>query len=142
MLYHPIYEAGLYLAEQGREECMISVVGLRQYCIPYPQFWTQAEEIERLYNARLITGPSDTGMHNRNVSTAHPASVDLTPEGTALPERNDGLTAPPMPPKSLASSDGVTADLALDIKMANGTSTESEADKYLSSVLVEWLRQP
>jgi hypothetical protein len=145
LLYHSIYEAGLYLAEQGREECMILVVGLRQHCIPYPQFWTQAEEIERLFNARLITGPSEAGMHSRNGSISHPPTTDPS-----------SLPAAPDAPVAEALADASAIDPALksistdnDVEMTNGFSdlaslrpSETEADKYLAAALVDWLRQP
>jgi len=68
ILHQPIYEAGLFLAEQGREECMIAVAGLQQYCIPYPQFWPRAEEIERLFRARQAS-----------VATAYATGSDHAP---------------------------------------------------------------
>ena len=49
---HPMYEAGRFLAEEGREECMASAAGLWQYSTPFPQFWESANEIERLYMAK------------------------------------------------------------------------------------------
>ena len=47
-----MYAAGLFLAEEGREECMACIAGLWQYSIPFPQFWEQADEIERVYAAK------------------------------------------------------------------------------------------
>lgn len=49
IIYHPIYEAGLYLAKQGKEECLICVEGLKQYSIPFPSVWVLAEEIEGIF---------------------------------------------------------------------------------------------
>ena len=144
LLYHSIYEAGMYLAEQGREECMILVVGLRQHCIPYPQFWTQAEDIERLYNARLITGPPEAGMQSRNGSISHPVSSE-----------SSNLPAPSAEPDTAGLTNILAIDPALEStsytnansQVRNGTSAsiqneETEADKYLVSALVDWLRQP
>ena len=49
-MYHPIYQAGIYLAENGREECLACVAGLRQYAIAYPRLWEIADEVEKLYH--------------------------------------------------------------------------------------------
>jgi hypothetical protein len=62
IIYHPIYEAGLYLAAQAKEECLICVAGLKQYSIPFPSIWSLAEEIEVLYTstkANLVVPAGD-----------------------------------------------------------------------------------
>ncbi|WOO81373.1 uncharacterized protein LOC62_03G004902 [Vanrija pseudolonga] len=46
VLYRPMYDAGMFLARQGREESRALVAGLRQYAGPYPQMWDLALEIE------------------------------------------------------------------------------------------------
>lgn len=45
-LWRPIYDAGMYLARQGRDECLGCFAGLKQYAGPYPQMWEHALEIE------------------------------------------------------------------------------------------------
>lgn len=68
-MHHPIYEAGLFLADEGRDECLACVAGLRQYSISFPQFWDCAGEIEKLYWSRVarpvveeaaVPGPGST----------------------------------------------------------------------------------
>jgi hypothetical protein len=49
ILHRPIYEAGMYLARKGRQEYQINVAGIRQYSIPYPHFWEQANEMDRVF---------------------------------------------------------------------------------------------
>jgi hypothetical protein len=39
----------MYLARNGRMEFIACVAGMKQYCIAYPQFWHQAEEMEEAY---------------------------------------------------------------------------------------------
>lgn len=46
VLYRPIFDAGMYLARQGREDCLGCVAGLRQYAGPYPQMLDCALEIQ------------------------------------------------------------------------------------------------
>jgi hypothetical protein len=53
IICHPIYEAGLYLAKQGKEECLICVAGLKQYSIPFPCVWVLAEEIETVFASTI-----------------------------------------------------------------------------------------
>lgn len=60
MLYRPIYDAGMYLARQGREDCLGCVAGLRLYAAPYPQMWELATEIETAFlkaNVDAATAP-------------------------------------------------------------------------------------
>ncbi len=61
MLYRPIYDAGMYLARQGREDCLGCVAGLRLYATPYPQMWELAGEIEAAFlkasTQPLLDGP-------------------------------------------------------------------------------------
>ena len=68
ILHHPMHEAGLYLAEQGRDECFACVAGIRQYCIAYPQFWSQAEEIERTYNTHQSRTPGGSASSGLGIS--------------------------------------------------------------------------
>lgn len=54
ILYRPIYDAGMFLARRGQDECLGCVAGLRQYAMAYPQMWELAAEIEAaLSKARL-----------------------------------------------------------------------------------------
>ncbi|OXB38805.1 hypothetical protein J007_01408 [Cryptococcus neoformans] len=48
-IHHPIYEAGLHLAQRGRAECLACVIGLKQYAITFPGTWDNAEELEKIY---------------------------------------------------------------------------------------------
>ena len=63
ILHHPIFESGLYLAKNGRQECLASVAGLRQYSIPYPQMWGLAEEIEQVYKSTQLAQSSQAPSH-------------------------------------------------------------------------------
>ncbi|EIW70020.1 hypothetical protein TREMEDRAFT_30253, partial [Tremella mesenterica DSM 1558] len=49
ILYHPIYEAGCFLANMGRMECLACIAGMKQYSIAYPQMWDFSIEIENIY---------------------------------------------------------------------------------------------
>lgn len=49
ILYKPIFDAGMYLARQGREDCLGCVAGLRQYAGPYPQMLDCALEIQKTF---------------------------------------------------------------------------------------------
>jgi len=53
IIHHPIYEAGLFLADDGRSECLACVAGLRQYSTAFPQFWETTDEIELRYSAMI-----------------------------------------------------------------------------------------
>lgn len=48
-LYRPIFDAGMYLARQGLEDCMGCVAGLKQYSGPYPQMLECALDIQRTF---------------------------------------------------------------------------------------------
>ncbi len=79
-MHHPIYEAGLFLAKDGRSECLACVAGLRQYSIAFPQFWDCADEIELLYAANLIQRTSKDpslpdSAYTSNDSTDWPGSM-------------------------------------------------------------------
>ncbi|WVQ71867.1 hypothetical protein IAR50_001409 [Cryptococcus sp. DSM 104548] len=58
VINQPIYEAGLYLAKQGKVECLACIVGLKQYSITFPAMWSQVKELERVYEARVTPNPS------------------------------------------------------------------------------------
>ncbi|WRT67323.1 uncharacterized protein IL334_004293 [Kwoniella shivajii] len=69
IINHPIYSAGLYLANLGRSEYLICVAGLRQYSIIFPSLWDQADHLERLYKnaaSHVIRG----SVRNNNLSTS------------------------------------------------------------------------
>jgi hypothetical protein len=70
IIYHPIYEAGLHLAKQGKEECLICVAGLKQYSIPFPSVWVLAEEIETIFASTIAF---------RNISKVPQATVHVYP---------------------------------------------------------------
>jgi hypothetical protein len=54
ILYRPIYDAGMFLARRGQEECLAC---LKQYADAYPQMWELGGEIEAaLSKARLASG--------------------------------------------------------------------------------------
>jgi len=84
IIYHPIYEAGLYLAKQGKEECLICVAGLKQYSIPFPSVWVLAEEIETIFASTIAF---------RNMPKAPPAPVHVHPppaSGSVEPVNDSG----------------------------------------------------
>lgn len=60
MIYHPIYEAGLYLARQGNEEYQACSAALRQYSSPFPSIWYLAKEIEGVYMDTKTTRAGST----------------------------------------------------------------------------------
>ena len=49
VLNHPIWLAGCYLAESGRDECRICIAALRQYSVSFGHLWDLADEIESIY---------------------------------------------------------------------------------------------
>ncbi|KLT46287.1 hypothetical protein CC85DRAFT_59374 [Cutaneotrichosporon oleaginosum] len=51
VLYRPIYDGGMYLARQGRDDCLGCVAGLRLYATAYPQMWELARDIESAFLA-------------------------------------------------------------------------------------------
>ena len=134
-MYHPIYETGLFLAEQGHEHCLVSVAALRQYCLAYPQFWTQAEEIERLYNARLITGPSVPQASSADGSVSM-GSTPESPAAIAGQRTKDVLPVSPIPsgraPTSAAEANGKTGQVP-------PAGVDGEAGKSLSPAAEDWL---
>lgn len=120
LLHSPIYEAGLYLAESGREECMAAIAGLRQHCISYPQFWSQAEEIERLYNARSLAGIPSTYTS----APVEPVFAIGTPALSSL----TNMSAP-------------YASGARNGKMGDGQGVEGDGESDVAMALFEWLHQ-
>ena len=90
ILHQPIYEAGMFLADQAREECTIAVVGLRQYCIPYPQLWARAEEIEWLFRMRQSSAVSSM-TSTSNSATLNTAA--LPHAGASIGTQHSGLSA-------------------------------------------------
>jgi hypothetical protein len=72
VILHPIYEAGLYLAKQGKEECLICIAGLKQYSIPFPSVWALAEEVEVIYTSHI------TANKNRATPFVLPAAPGTT----------------------------------------------------------------
>jgi hypothetical protein len=82
IIYHPIYEAGLYLAKQGKEECLICVAGLKQYSIPFPSVAILAEEIEVIYGSTISHSSSNqptTENHIPSVSASNSTSTVPAP---------------------------------------------------------------
>lgn len=82
VIYKPIYEAGLYLARQGKEECLACVAGLRQYAIPFPSIWSSAEEIEILY---LTTTEKRAQPANNSVGLPPPTLPALSTSSASNP---------------------------------------------------------
>jgi len=74
IIHHPIYEAGRFLADEGRSECQACVAGLRQYSTAFPQFWDCADEIEQRYAVKIAQTTS---------SERTPISVSQFPNDTA-----------------------------------------------------------
>lgn len=58
VLYRPIYDAGIFLARRGQDECLGCVAGLRQYAIAYPQMWDLADEIDAALQKARGNGPA------------------------------------------------------------------------------------
>ena len=84
IIYHPIYEAGLYLAKQGKEECLICVAGLKQYSNTFPSVWALAEEIEIVFASTIAT---------RNTTDAPQAPFHVLPpsaSGSVEPVNGSG----------------------------------------------------
>lgn len=80
VLYRPMYDAGMFLARQGREESRALVAGLRQYAGPYPQMWDLALEIEAVLLESVSSAgsafPLPTAAHEvTNVLNGHQPSV-------------------------------------------------------------------
>jgi hypothetical protein len=96
VIYHPIYEAGLYLAAQVKEECLICVAGLRQYSTPFPSVWALAEEIETLYlsakAASEVQSSAGIEVHQRTHETMSVNGVSTT-QSTG-PDSHGGLNDP------------------------------------------------
>lgn len=69
MLYRPIFDAGMYLARQGREDCLGCVAGLRLYAVPYPQMWELAAEIEAAFLKANVNPSSSAPLLDASVST-------------------------------------------------------------------------
>lgn len=130
LLHSPIYEAGLYLAEQGREDCMALVAGLRQHCISYPQFWSAAEEIERLYNARVLAGTP----HSASNTPARPVG----PPEFSLPIS----TGSPMmsSPTNMSAPYGGSGRKGMEGPGSNGLAGNGE-ERDVALSLFEWLHQ-
>ena len=58
LLFPALREAGYYLAERGRNECMACVTGLKDfYCISYPQLWDDAINMEKVFVTVSSAGP-------------------------------------------------------------------------------------
>lgn len=114
---------------------MANVAGLRQYCIAYPQFWAQAEEIERLYQVKLATRPhvpvfdgaggAFAGREPKQESTMGQPGGYAEQQSVAAPAEATGANEPG---KNGHGSDRVrgVAGQGKDISMA----------------LFEWLHQP
>lgn len=86
----------MFLADQAREECMIAVVGLRQYCIPYPQLWARAEEIEWLFRMRQSSAVSSTTSTSNSATlnkAALPYAGGSTTAGASIGTPHSGLSA-------------------------------------------------
>ncbi|BEI79573.1 hypothetical protein CcaverHIS002_0101020 [Cutaneotrichosporon cavernicola] len=49
VLYRPIYDAGMFLAREGLDDCLGCIAGLRLYSAAYPQIWELAAEIEAAF---------------------------------------------------------------------------------------------
>ncbi|OXG21701.1 hypothetical protein C366_01384 [Cryptococcus neoformans Tu401-1] len=76
-IHHPIYEAGLHLAQRGRAECLACVIGLKQYAITFPGTWDNAEELEKIY---ADSQRGDPRPDSRFQSRTH-VSMDGAPDG-------------------------------------------------------------
>lgn len=76
-IHHPIYEAGLHLAQRGRPECLACIIGLKQYAITFPGTWDNAEELEKIY---ADSQRGDPQPDSRFQSRTH-VSMDGVPDG-------------------------------------------------------------
>ncbi|KIY34418.1 hypothetical protein I305_03200 [Cryptococcus gattii E566] len=77
-IHHPIYEAGLYLAQRGRAEYLACVVGLKQYAITFPATWDDAEELEKIYAG---SQQGDPRLGTWSQSKAHSVSMNSVSDG-------------------------------------------------------------
>lgn len=80
IIYHPIYQAGLYLASQGKEECLACVAGLKQYAAPFPSIFALAQEIETLYVNTKNRAPQTSLMGVGHLPPSLPP-LSSTPNG-------------------------------------------------------------
>lgn len=68
ILYRPIYDAGMFLARRGQDECLGCVAGLKQYAVAYPQMWDLAAEIEATLSKTHVAAMPPAFTINGNVT--------------------------------------------------------------------------
>ena len=85
IIYHPIYEAGLYLAKQGKEEHHICVAALKQYSIPLPSVRALVEEIEGGYYSFLNSLQKQDWQPKNFANALASASGDISDNLVAEP---------------------------------------------------------
>ncbi|WVQ78529.1 hypothetical protein IAT38_000615 [Cryptococcus sp. DSM 104549] len=100
IIHHPIYEAGLHLAQRARPECLACIVALKQYAVSYPGIWAQAEALEEVYARALERGQGQgVGVGLGSASGSGSSSTPSTSHSAAQPNPyahpTQGHAAPP-----------------------------------------------
>ncbi|KAK8869613.1 hypothetical protein IAR55_000180 [Kwoniella newhampshirensis] len=162
--HHPVYEAGRYLASQGRVESLACVAGLKQYSTTFPAMWTQAEEVERIYEMNksqplspqymptMSTRPGDfetttrptldhTGSSEHSQTTLNNISSDRTPVQDQ--NKQTGLKTPPYfsqlmrPDENPFTRESQNAETNVPATTSGDTPNIPDIDAILKQVLPE-----